>query len=71
MLFRSVAAVGLWLVASWGVAVWLATMAGHALALLLAPASLADPVLLLGGDAVLLAIYGSLAWVTAREYGRT
>ena len=65
-----VAAVGLWLVASWGVAVWIATMVGHGLALVLASASLADPVLLLGGDAVLLAVYGTLAWATAREHRR-
>lgn len=66
-----VAAVGLWLVASWGVAVWLTTMAGHLLALLLAPASLADPVLLLGGDALLLAAYSALAWAAARERRRS
>lgn len=65
-----VAAVGLWLVARWGVAVWLTTVAGHVLAVLFAPAALADPAILLGGDAVLVATYGALAWATAREHRR-
>ncbi len=62
-----VAAVGLWLVASWGVAIWLATMLGHGFALVLAPGSLARPVLLITGDVILVAAYGALAWAAARE----
>lgn len=63
-----VAAIGLWLVSSWGVAVWFATMLGHALAFVLAPGSLAEPVLLVLGDAVLASAYALLAWIVAREH---
>lgn len=62
-----VAAVGLWLVASWGVAVWLATVLDHGIALLLAPGSLSQPVLLLTVDVALVATYAVLAWAIARE----
>lgn len=64
----AVAAVGLWLVSSWGVAVWLATILGHALALALAPGFLAQPLLIGASDAVLVIAYAGLAWTVAREH---
>ncbi|MDX7950778.1 hypothetical protein P7D22_06245 [Lichenihabitans sp. Uapishka_5] len=62
-----VAAIGLWLVTRWGLAVWGATLLGHGLALVLAPGFFADPVLLLGVDSVLLAGYAALAWASSRR----
>lgn len=63
-----VAAIGLWLVTSWGVAVWLATILGHMLALVLAPDSLPEPVLITLSDAVLVCVYVGLAWKVSREH---
>ena len=62
-----VAAVGLWLVASWGAAVWVATIAGHMLTAAFAPGFLDRPVVLIGSDIALMAVYAALFWFVSRE----
>jgi hypothetical protein len=62
-----VAAVGLWLAASWGVAVWLATILGHLVVAAEGANLLAGPAAILTSDVVLVAVYATLAWLTARE----
>lgn len=62
-----VAAVGLWLVAAWGGAVWIATIIGHVLTVIFAPGFLAEPTLLLAGDAIMIGIYAALSWFAARD----
>ena len=62
-----VAAVGLWLVASWGSAVWIATIVGHMAAAVFAPGFLNRPTILIGSDIALVGFYAGLAWLASGE----
>ncbi len=62
-----VAAVGLWLAAPWGGALWLATAAGEALATILLPAYFSGGALTLVVYATLIAIYFAVTWLAAQE----
>jgi hypothetical protein len=62
-----VAAVGLWLAAPWGGALWLATAAGEALATILLPAYFSGGALTLVIYATLIAIYFAVTWLAAQE----
>ncbi|MCW6507995.1 hypothetical protein M8523_08170 [Hyphomicrobiales bacterium BP6-180914] len=62
-----VAAVGLWLVAPWGAAVWMATILGHVVVVALAPDFLPGPAAVITSDVVLLSAYCALAWWAARN----
>jgi len=61
------AAVGLWLAAPWGGALWLATAAGEALATILLPAYFSGGALTLVIYATLVAIYFTVTWLAAQE----
>jgi hypothetical protein len=65
-----VAAVGLWMVTTWGAAVWIVTIAGHALAALFAPDLLAAQPLVLISDTLLAAAYLVLTALAVREERR-
>jgi hypothetical protein len=65
-----VAAVGLWLASSWGVAVWLATIVGHIVVVGVGAGVLADPVVLIASDVALVALFAALSWFGARERAR-
>jgi hypothetical protein len=61
------AAVGLWLAAPWGGALWLATAAGEALVSILMPAWFPGGMLTLIVYAPLIAIYFGISWMARRE----
>jgi len=62
-----VAAVGLWLATPWGAVVWLTTVVSMAVIELMFPAIYGGSLVVVGGEAVLLAAYLALAWMAARE----
>ncbi|NEW86275.1 MULTISPECIES: DUF6163 family protein [Rhodopseudomonas] len=62
-----VAAVGLWLATPWGAVVWLTTVVSMAVIELMFPAIYGGSLLVVLGEAVLLAAYLALAWMAARE----
>ena len=65
-----VAAVGLWLVAPWGAAVWISTILGHVVIVVLAPDFLPGPLAVIISDVVLVTAYCALAWWSARNEAR-
>lgn len=65
-----VAAVGLWLVAPWGGALWLATAAGELIAGALVGGSFASGPLMAAGYLLLIALYFILTWLAAQERER-
>lgn len=65
-----VAAVGLWLVAPWGGALWLATAAGELIAGAFLAGALARGPLMVGAYAALIAVYFILTWLAAQERER-
>lgn len=65
-----VAAVGLWLASTWGVAVWMATIAGHAAVAAFGSGVLSDPIVLVLSDVALVGVYAALEWLGARERRR-
>ena len=62
-----VAAVGLWLATPWGAVVWLTTVVSMAVIVLMFPGIYGGSLLVVGGEAVMLAGYLALAWMAARE----
>ena len=62
-----VAAVGLWLATPWGAVVWLTTVVSMAVIELMFPGIYGGSLLVVGGEAFMLAAYLALAWVAARE----
>src|SRR5215469_10598205 len=62
-----VAAVGLWLATPWGAVVWLTTVVSMAVIELMFPGIYGGSLLVVGGEAVMLAGYLVLAWMAARE----
>jgi Family of unknown function (DUF6163) len=62
-----VAAVGLWLATPWGAVVWLTTVVSMAVIELMFPGIYGGSLLVVGGEAVMLAGYLALAWMAARE----
>jgi len=62
-----VAAVGLWLATPWGAVVWLTTVVSMAVIELMFPSIYGGSLLIVSGEAVLLAAYLTLAWMAARE----
>src|SRR5579859_2073155 len=62
-----VAAVGLWLATPWGAVVWLTTVVSMAVIELMYPGIYGGSLLVVGGEAVMLAAYLALAWMAARE----
>jgi hypothetical protein len=62
-----VAAVGLWLATPWGAVVWLTTVVSMAVIELMFPGIYGGSLLVVGGEAVMLAAYLALAWMAARE----
>src|SRR6201985_2877304 len=62
-----VAAVGLWLATPWGAVVWLTTVVSMALTELMFPGIYGGSLVVVGGEAVMLAAYLALAWMAARE----
>ncbi|MBX9760430.1 MAG: hypothetical protein K2Y29_16750 [Beijerinckiaceae bacterium] len=65
-----VAAVGLWLVAPWGGALWLATAAGELIAGAFLPGALARGPLMVAAYGALIAVYFVLTWLAAQERER-
>jgi hypothetical protein len=65
-----VAAVGLWLVSTWGAAVWIATIVGHALVSVLAPDLIPERAFILTSDVLLAAVYAALVTLSLREERR-
>lgn len=65
-----VAAVGLWLVAPWGGALWLATAAGDLIAGALVGGGFASGPLMVTGYVLLIAVYFILTWLAAQERER-
>ncbi len=62
-----VAAVGLWLATPWGAVVWLTTVVSMAVIELMFPGIYGGSLVVVGGEAVMLAAYLGLAWMAARE----
>ena len=62
-----VAAVGLWLATPWGAVVWLTTVVSMAVIELMFPGIYGGSLLMVGGEALMLAAYLALAWMAARE----
>jgi hypothetical protein len=62
-----VAAVGLWLATPWGAVVWLTTVVSMAVIELMFPGIYGGSLLVVGGEAFMLAAYLVLAWMAARE----
>lgn len=62
-----VAAVGLWLAAPWGGALWLATAAGEMVVTMLMPAWFPGGVLTLIVYGLLIAIYFAVTWLASQE----
>jgi hypothetical protein len=62
-----VAAVGLWLATPWGAVVWLTTVVSMAVIELMFPGIYGGSMMVVGGEAVMLAAYLALAWMAARE----
>ncbi|WP_407174851.1 DUF6163 family protein [Bradyrhizobium sp. STM 3562] len=62
-----VAAVGLWLATPWGAVVWLTTVVSMAVIELMFPAIYGGSLLVVAGEALMLAAYLALAWMAARE----
>ena len=62
-----VAAVGLWLATPWGAVVWLTTVVSMAVIELMFPGIYGGSLLVVGGEAFVLAAYLALAWMAARE----
>jgi hypothetical protein len=62
-----VAAVGLWLATPWGAVVWLTTVVSMAVIELMFPGIYGGSLIVVGGEAVMLAAYLMLAWMAARE----
>jgi hypothetical protein len=65
-----VAAVGLWLVAPWGGALWLATAAGELIAGALIGGGIARGPFMAAAYAALIALYFGLTWLAAQERER-
>lgn len=65
-----VAAVGLWLVAPWGGALWLATAAGELMAGAFVGAGFARGPIMVATYVVLIALYFVLTWLAAQERER-
>ena len=62
-----VAGIGLWLAAPWGGVVWLVTLGGQLIAIVVLPGFWTFPVLTVLVDSVLAIAYLVLAWLAARE----
>jgi len=62
-----VAAVGLWLATPWGAVVWLTTVVSMAVIELMFPGIYGGSLLVVAGEAFMLAAYLALAWMAARE----
>src|SRR5499427_6028150 len=62
-----VAAVGLWLATPWGAVVWLTTVVSMAVIELMFPGIYGGSLLVVAGEALMLAAYLVLAWMAARE----
>ncbi|MGJ4885788.1 DUF6163 family protein [Bradyrhizobium sp. HKCCYLRH2060] len=62
-----VAAVGLWLATPWGAVVWLTTVVSMAVIELMFPGIYGGNLLVVAGEAIMLAAYLVLAWMAARE----
>ena len=62
-----VAAVGLWLATPWGAVVWLTTVVSMAVIELMFRAIYGGSLIVVGLEAVMLAAYLALAWMSARE----
>jgi len=62
-----VAAVGLWLATPWGAVVWLTTVVSMAVIELMFPGIYGGSLLVVAGEAIMLAAYLALAWMAARE----
>ena len=62
-----VAAVGLWMVTAWGVAVWFATVLGQIVTLLLVRGWTTYPSALIAADVVLVTGYFVVSWLASRE----
>ena len=62
-----VAAVGLWLATPWGAVVWLTTVVSMAVIELMFPGIYGGSLVVVGGEALMLAGYLALAWMAARE----
>src|ERR1700761_3815228 len=62
-----VAAVGLWLATPWGAVVWLTTVVSMAVIELMFPGIYGGSLVVVGGEAFMLAGYLALAWMAARE----
>ncbi len=62
-----VAAVGLWLATPWGAVVWLTTVVSMAVIELMFPGIYGGSLLVVGGEAFMLAAYLALAWMEASE----
>jgi hypothetical protein len=62
-----VAAVGLWLATPWGAVVWLTTVVSMAVIELMFPGIYGGSLLVVVGEALMLAGYLALAWMAARE----
>jgi hypothetical protein len=62
-----VAAVGLWLATPWGAVVWLTTVVSMAVIELMFPGIYGGSLLVVAGEASMLAAYLALAWMSARE----
>ncbi|MBV9982341.1 DUF6163 family protein, partial [Bradyrhizobium sp.] len=61
-----VAAVGLWLATPWGAVVWLTTVVSMAVIELMFPGIYGGSLLVVAGEASMLAAYLALAWMAAR-----
>ncbi len=62
-----VAAVGLWLATPWGAVVWLTTVVSMAVIELMFPGIYGGSLVVVAGEAAMLAAYLALAWMAARE----
>jgi len=62
-----VAAVGLWLATPWGAVVWLTTVVSMAVIELMFPGIYGGSLIVVAGEALMLAGYLLLAWMAARE----
>jgi uncharacterized protein DUF6163 len=62
-----VAAVGLWLATPWGAVVWLTTVVSMAVIELMFPGIYGGSLVVVVGEALMLAGYLALAWMAARE----
>ncbi|GKQ50646.1 DUF6163 family protein [Bradyrhizobium sp. Ce-3] len=62
-----VAAVGLWLATPWGAVVWLTTVVSMAVIELMFPSIYGGSLTVVALEAVMLAAYLALAWMSARE----